>query len=110
MLAGFTQGPFYYDAGDAHESGTNHDIDDAGEFLKLNDELISQITDWDNEFQSIYNSADPRESDFSSPEAERAWIEKGKVLAARIVQGSPVVSAVDYRADGSITKGTCIIR
>ncbi|APU17924.1 hypothetical protein [Actinoalloteichus fjordicus] len=108
MLAGFTQGPFYYDAGDAHTWGTNHVIEDAGEFLGPSMSLINDLTDWDNEFQSIYNSDDPRESNFPSAEAEVNWIEKGKELAVRIKRESPVVTSVDYQADGSIPKGTCI--
>ncbi|MBB5921175.1 hypothetical protein FHR81_002213 [Actinoalloteichus hoggarensis] len=49
-----------------------------------------------------------RDSGFLSPEEERVWADKGRVLAARVKQESPVVASVHYRANGSVPRGTCV--
>ncbi|APU19329.1 hypothetical protein [Actinoalloteichus sp. GBA129-24] len=106
LLAGFDEGPFYYHV--KKGEGTNWTITQAAEHLQLKPSLVEALTAWDEDYQGILDMNDPRESGFPSPEAERAWIETGRELAARLKQESPVVASVDYQADGSIPHGTCV--
>ncbi|AOS61036.1 hypothetical protein [Actinoalloteichus hymeniacidonis] len=106
LHAGFQEGPFFYVAKKGER--TNHWIDEAAIDLQLSAELVVALTAWDDEYQSIYDRGYPPDSRFPTPEAERAWIEKGKELAARVKTESPVVSSVDYQANGFYDKGTCV--
>ncbi|AOS62046.1 hypothetical protein [Actinoalloteichus hymeniacidonis] len=63
---------------------------------------------WDEEFQATYNADVPQGSNFSSPEQEGAWLERGRRLAARIHQESPVVTSVEYRGYGATPSGAVV--
>ncbi|WP_157434290.1 MULTISPECIES: hypothetical protein [Actinoalloteichus] len=63
---------------------------------------------WDAEYQATYNPNCFHSSGFSSPETEEEWRERGKMLAARIKQESPIVTSVNYQANGAIPWGTCM--
>ncbi|APU13556.1 hypothetical protein [Actinoalloteichus fjordicus] len=107
LLAGFFQGPlFYHDP--EEDRWASHDVELAGEDLSLSPQLVADLTAWDEEYQAIYDDNYPPDSKFSTPEAEWAWIERGKVLAARIKQESPLVASVDYQAHGHYERGTCV--
>ncbi|APU17140.1 MULTISPECIES: hypothetical protein [Actinoalloteichus] len=108
ILTGWNEGPFYYDNGDPGES-LNHWIDEESiAFLQLDDDLVRDITAWDEEYQDLYDPDDPQGSGFPTSQAKTAWIERGKELAARIKRESPVVASVDYQGNGSIPEGTCV--
>ncbi|AOS62048.1 hypothetical protein [Actinoalloteichus hymeniacidonis] len=108
LLAGFFQGPLFYD--DPMDGlWTSHTADEAGEDLGLSSALVADLTAWDDEFQAIYDGNYPPDSHFPSLEAEQAWVERGKELAARIKQESDLVTSVDYQADGQINDGECVI-
>ncbi|APU14080.1 MULTISPECIES: hypothetical protein [Actinoalloteichus] len=106
ILAGYDQDPMYFDAqdGDFH----NHTIDEAAEYFGFSDDLTRELHEWDEELQGTFNLAVPQDSGFPSPQHRHAWIEKGKELAARIKRESPVVTSVDYQADGYFQDGTCV--
>ncbi|APU13557.1 hypothetical protein [Actinoalloteichus fjordicus] len=106
MLAGFFEGLFFYV--DPDGDWINHPVEVAGEDLALSAELVTALRAWDDEFQAIYDDSYPPDSKFPTPEAERAWIERGKELAARIKRESPLVASVDYQADGTFEDGTCV--
>ncbi|AOS61548.1 hypothetical protein [Actinoalloteichus hymeniacidonis] len=109
MLSGWDEGPFYYDNGDPEDS-LNHWIDeDTIQFLQIGPELVADLMAWDDEFQQTFNRDDFRASGFPSEEAEKNWVQKGKELAVRLKQESPVVARVDYQAYGCIPKGSCMI-
>ncbi|ASO22440.1 hypothetical protein FHR81_004203 [Actinoalloteichus hoggarensis] len=106
LLARWRDVPFFY----YEERFANHSIEEARDDLRLPDGLIADVTTWDAEYQDTY---DPdgyiwSKGGFPSPEAEKAWLEHGKVLAARILAESPVIASVDYRANGVIDKGACL--
>ncbi|APU13378.1 hypothetical protein UA74_06525 [Actinoalloteichus fjordicus] len=107
MLAGFFEGPLFYLDGDG--DWMNHSPKQAGKDLRLSAELISDITTWDDEYQAIYDDNYPPDSRFPTPATKAAWIEKGRQLAVRIKQESPLVTSVDYQANGSIKNGECMI-
>ncbi|APU17874.1 hypothetical protein UA75_29940 [Actinoalloteichus sp. GBA129-24] len=106
LHAGFVEGPFFYVTG--KHRGTNHFIDSAQEFLGLSDGLTKDLTDWDDEYQSYYNPDVPQDSGFPSVEIERAWVERGRELAARIKRESPMDITVHYQANGSMERGECV--
>ncbi|AOS62045.1 hypothetical protein [Actinoalloteichus hymeniacidonis] len=108
LLVGWQEDPFYYYADDPEEYG--HSIDEAQEDLQLPAALVADIKTWDAQYQATY---DPdgyvwSKSGFASPEIEAAWRERGKELAARLKQESPVVASVNYRANGVIPDKTCM--
>ncbi|ASO18685.1 hypothetical protein FHR81_000947 [Actinoalloteichus hoggarensis] len=107
ILGGWQENYFYYDNGD-EEDTYNHTTEDAVEFLDLNADLVRDFETWDAEYQAIYNHVDYDKSDFPTPEAEHAWIERGKELSARLKQESPMVASVNYLAYGNIPRGTCV--
>ncbi|APU15726.1 MULTISPECIES: hypothetical protein [Actinoalloteichus] len=108
LLVGWQEDPFYYDWYDPEQY--SHSIEEAAEELQLSADLVADITAWDDEYQATYDPTGSRglESGFASPEAEEEWRERGKILAARIKQESPVVASVSYRANGIIPPGTCM--
>ncbi|APU17875.1 hypothetical protein UA75_29945 [Actinoalloteichus sp. GBA129-24] len=106
LHAGYEEGPFFYVTG-RHE-GTNHFIDEAQEFLGLSDDLVKDLTEWDDEYQSYYNPDVPQDSGFPSVEVKRAWVERGRKLAPRIKQESSKDITVHYQANGSIERGDCV--
>ncbi|AOS65270.1 hypothetical protein [Actinoalloteichus hymeniacidonis] len=85
-----------------------HPVDEAAELLMLGDDLARDLAAWDDEYQDILDPIDARESAFPTPEAKKAWIQRGKELAARLKQESTMVKSVVYRADGTIPEGTCV--
>ncbi|APU13558.1 hypothetical protein [Actinoalloteichus fjordicus] len=106
LLAGFYEGPFYYHV--RKGAGTNWSVEEAAEHLRLGPDLVADLIAWDNEYQAILDRSYPPDSKFPTPEAQRAWIERGKELAARIKRESPLVASVDYQADGCYKDGTCV--
>ncbi|APU12503.1 hypothetical protein [Actinoalloteichus fjordicus] len=106
LLVGWQEEPFYYYADDPEEYG--HPIEEAAEELQLPADLVVEIIAWDAEYQATYKPDDYRNSGFPSEEIEEDWRERGKVLAERIKRESPVVSSVNYRADGIIPDNTCM--
>ncbi|APU13923.1 MULTISPECIES: hypothetical protein [Actinoalloteichus] len=107
LLAGWDMGPFYYHVED-DPGGFDYSVEQAGEFLRLPAELIRELKSWDDELQATYDEDGDGESEFPSAELEEAWRERGKVLAARIKQESPVVARVNYWANGEIPDGIYI--
>ncbi|APU12693.1 MULTISPECIES: hypothetical protein [Actinoalloteichus] len=85
-----------------------HSVEEAAELLSLSDDLAAELTDWDDEYQDVLNIDVPQDSEWPSPEARQAWLEKGKTLAARIKRESPVVSRVEYFGNGTIADGECV--
>ncbi|MBB5910445.1 hypothetical protein [Actinoalloteichus hymeniacidonis] len=109
ILTGWDEGPFYYDNGDPEDS-LNHWIDeDTVAFLRIGPELVRELVAWDNEYQATFNREDFRASGFPSSSKEAEWVERGKALALWLKNESPVVSAVDYQANGCIPDGSCMI-
>ncbi|AOS65507.1 hypothetical protein [Actinoalloteichus hymeniacidonis] len=106
LLVGWQEDPFYYDFDDPEEYG--HSIEEAGEQLQLPPELVRELVIWDSEYQATYRPSDYRNSGFASVAEEESWRERGKALAQRIKQESPVVASVDYRAEGLHPKGWCV--
>ncbi|MBB5909931.1 hypothetical protein [Actinoalloteichus hymeniacidonis] len=87
----------------------HHWPDEAGQDLGLSSGLVAELNAWDDEYQAIYDDNYPPDSRFPTPEAEQAWVEKGKELAIRIKQESPLLTSIDYQADGQILNGECMI-
>ncbi|APU13379.1 hypothetical protein [Actinoalloteichus fjordicus] len=106
LLAGYDEGPFYYFSGKGRRS--NHSIEEAAAELSLGIDIVADLTAWNDEYQDTLDQDYPPDSKFPTPEAEQAWREKGKELAVRIKQESPVVASVDYQANGFYKDGTCV--
>ncbi|APU12505.1 hypothetical protein UA75_02100 [Actinoalloteichus sp. GBA129-24] len=106
LLVGWEEDPFYYHGSDPEEYG--HSIEDAAEELQLPDDLVADIVAWDAEYQATFKPDDHRNSGFPSVKVEEAWRERGKALAERIKRESPVVSSVNYRANGVIPDYSCM--
>ncbi|ASO18686.1 hypothetical protein FHR81_000948 [Actinoalloteichus hoggarensis] len=107
IVVGWDEEYFYYDNGD-EEDTLNHTTEEATEFLDLNADLVRDLEAWDAEYQAIFDRVRGREIGFATPEIEHAWFERGKELSARLKRESPMVARVNYLADGSIPKGTCV--
>ncbi|APU15038.1 MULTISPECIES: hypothetical protein [Actinoalloteichus] len=105
VLVGYAEGPFYFEM--EGEYG-NFTVEEAAAYLGLSDDLAAAVTSWDAEYQATLDQTYPPDSAFPSPEAHRIWIEKGKELAARIKQESPIVTRVDYQANSHYQDGTCV--
>ncbi|APU16061.1 MULTISPECIES: hypothetical protein [Actinoalloteichus] len=105
ILAGYEQGPFFYTYEGAME---NWSAEAAGEHLGLSAGLVRDLTVWDDEWQNTLDLADGRNSGFDTDEEKHEWIERGKALAIRIKQESPLVASVDYQANGYYEDGTCV--
>ncbi|APU12692.1 MULTISPECIES: hypothetical protein [Actinoalloteichus] len=106
LHAGWEEPCFWFWVGDSPQY--DHEIDEAAELLGLSPELVHDLTEWDDEFQAVYNDDTPQEPLWTSPEAEIAWLEKGQTLAARIKRESSVTNRVNYRGNGSIPSGSCV--
>ncbi|WP_312381746.1 hypothetical protein [Stutzerimonas balearica] len=68
------------------------DVDD----LPLSQELKSEITVWDSEYQATFNSDYPPDSGFGSPEVELRHIAEGQQLAEKMQQELGGEYKVDY--------------
>ncbi|APU16529.1 MULTISPECIES: hypothetical protein [Actinoalloteichus] len=106
MLAGYGEGPLFFDMDDTMRC--NHTVAEAASYLGLSKATATDLEDWDQEYQRTLDHTYPPDSRFPSPEAKRAWIERGKELAARIKQDSSIVASVDYQANGCYENGTCV--
>ncbi|ASO22831.1 hypothetical protein FHR81_005104 [Actinoalloteichus hoggarensis] len=103
MLAGYAQGPFFWQG-----EGINWTVAEASEQLGLSAGLAHDLTVWDDQWQDTLDLADVDNCGFDTDEEKHAWIERGKVLAARIKQESSVVARVDYQANGYYPNGACV--
>ncbi|WP_075739499.1 hypothetical protein [Actinoalloteichus sp. GBA129-24] len=106
ILAGYLDDPVWYQL--TEDQDMLHAVDEAAEQLGLTDGLARALTAWDDEYQATLNHEYPPDSTFPSPAVRQAWVERGKELAAQIKRESPVVSSVDYQADGCYDKGSYV--
>ncbi|APU15970.1 MULTISPECIES: hypothetical protein [Actinoalloteichus] len=107
IVVGWEEDFLFYDSG-VEDEAYCHPLDEARDFLGISGDLLRELETWDATFQSILDRTDLDASGFSTPEAEHAWFERGKELAARMKRECPSVASVDYQADGSIPAGTCV--
>ncbi|MDA3643701.1 hypothetical protein LZ318_12340 [Saccharopolyspora indica] len=59
--------------------------------------LLAEIEEWDDEFQAIWDPADPASAEFPSPEIERQWVDHGRKLAHRLAAELGPDVRVTYR-------------
>ncbi|MER7011247.1 hypothetical protein ABT324_07450 [Saccharopolyspora sp. NPDC000359] len=58
--------------------------------------LAKEIDEWDDEFQDIWDPADPASAEFPSPEARKRWIARGRQLAHQLAGELGHTAQVDY--------------
>ncbi|MBN9058909.1 MULTISPECIES: hypothetical protein [Kaistia] len=52
--------------------------------LDLSEELLDRIEVWNDVFDALFDSDDPKASQFPTPQAEAAWRAEGRALADAI--------------------------
>lgn len=52
--------------------------------LDLSEDLLDRIEVWNDVFDALFDSDDPKASQFPTPQAEAAWRAEGRVLAIAI--------------------------
>jgi hypothetical protein len=82
--------PLWWDAG-SNEVG-NIDPKELG----LSNDLSGRLQDWAREFDETLNRDDPVRSGFSSPDAERGFLERGRQLARLVSDELGASASVRY--------------
>lgn len=64
--------------------------------LGLSGGLSTELIAWSEAYDAIFNEDYPPDTAFPSPEAERAWVERGRVLADRMAEELGAGTEVRY--------------
>ncbi|QIZ35896.1 hypothetical protein [Saccharopolyspora sp. ASAGF58] len=83
-------------SGDRFED--NAEPEDLAEKFGVSVELVAELNEWDDEFQQIWDPADPASAEFPSEEAEVRWEERGRRLAEKLAaELGPTVRVSYYK-------------
>ena len=99
LWSDFGLDPFYVDDGDGFFALTA--AEEVAERFALPDEVMREVTAWDELYQGIFDGSAPGDSDWASTQDRGHYLERGREVARLLRRHLPADVEIEYLADHS---------
>ena len=92
--------PFYVDDGDGFFAMTA--ALEVAERFAIPDEVMAQVKAWDELYQSIFDGAEPWNSDWTDARQQQHYLDRGRDVSRLLRRHLPADVGIEYLADESV--------
>ena len=100
LWSDFSLDPFYVDDGDGFFGLTSSE--EVAERFALPDQVMREVKAWDDLYQSMENTLEPWNSDWTSPGQHQDYLDRGREVARLLRRHLPADVGIEYLADESV--------